>query len=77
MFISKLLYCTVDMFCTNISLLFFTCISLQGSMVGARAVWDNSRDSVVTVSHDNDYITCCCSVYFIKLDDDYDSDESE
>ena len=46
-------------------------------MVGARAVWDNSRDSVVTVSHDNDYITCCCSVYFIKLDDDYDSDESE
>jgi len=49
----------------------------QGSLVGARCLWDNSRDLVVSVARDTDKISLTLSVFFVANEEEEESDLEE
>lgn len=49
----------------------------QGSLVGARCLWDNSRDLVVSVARDTDKISLTLSVFFVANEEEEESDQEE
>jgi len=49
----------------------------QGSLVGARCLWDNSRDLVVSVNKDTDKVSLTLSVFFVANEEDNSDTEEE
>jgi hypothetical protein len=47
----------------------------QGSLVGARCLWDNSRDLVVSVNKDTDKVSLTLSAFFVANEDNSDTEE--
>jgi len=47
----------------------------QGSLVGAKCEWDNTRDQVVSVDHKTDKVSVCLVVFFVHIEEESDSDD--
>ena len=47
----------------------------QGSLVGAKCEWDNTRDQVASVTHITDKLNVCVVVFFVHIEEESDSEE--
>ena len=42
----------------------------QGSLVGAKCEWDNTRDKVVSVTHNTEKVNVCLVVFFVHIEEE-------
>ena len=48
----------------------------QGSLVGAKCEWDNTRDKVVSVTHNTEKVNVCLVVFFVHIEEE-EEEESD
>eukprot|EP00090_Calanus_glacialis_P014458 TRINITY_DN23246_c0_g1_i2.p1 TRINITY_DN23246_c0_g1~~TRINITY_DN23246_c0_g1_i2.p1 ORF type:complete len:122 (-),score=67.07 TRINITY_DN23246_c0_g1_i2:136-501(-) len=49
----------------------------QGSLVGAKCEWDNTRDKVVSVTHNTEKVNVCLVVFFVHIEEEEESDSGD